>query len=195
MGGRVDLNSGHHPGCWHVFLMFFMFLKATWGKPYPPPPKKKNLFTFICRWGCTPGELTYYIRALATCQHRRCLETEQHISTFMPLLQATGSSLMPCPNQHWDQQSTSIFHLLWLLPPISLPDDFSHPVYQAPLMEESRWRWWWREGAWSTHRIPKGFHPYLLWDESLVTLKTHSYCFCKERIKSKPSPEILVETV
>lgn len=144
-----------------------------------------------------PAGLTYCIWALTTCQHRRCLERELHISTFMPSLQATGSSLIPCPHQYWDQQSTSIFHLLWLLsPPIYQLDDFSYPAYQTPLMEESRWWWrWWWEGAWSTHRIPKGFHQHLLCDERPVTLKTRAYHVHRECIKWKPSQESLLHTV
>lgn len=110
-------------------------------------------FIFICRSSWIHTEFTYYICALAPCQHRQCLESEVHISTFMPSLQATGSSLTPCPHQYRDQQSTSIFHLLWLptSQSISPHDDSSYPEYQATLIER---RWWW-VGAWS--ESPKGF--------------------------------------
>lgn len=126
-------------------------------------------FIFICRSSWIHAEFTYYICALTPCQHRQCLESEVHISTFMPSLQATGSSLMPCPHQYRDQQSTSIFHLLWLPP--HLPIHFSTRwlliswvsgyTYRKEVMVSG-----------SLIRIPKGFHQHLSWDESP---ETHSY--------------------
>lgn len=113
----------------------------------------------------------------------------------MPSLQATGSSLTPCPHRYWDQQSTSIFHLFWLLfPSISQLDDYSYPAYQAPLKEGSR-RWRYSGEMELAHtESPRDFI-HTFYAMRALLFPRHPYCIYRECIKCKASQESLIQTV